>query len=1066
MIPTGPGSESPPPRGSLALVLHAHLPWVRHPEHPEALEERWLFEAITECYLPLISLLRSQLDDGIPGTITLGVTPPLLAMLDDELLRERYARHLDRQCELAGSEAVRRSTLEDQAGTARFLLARLEGLRDNYRACGGDLARALRHLRDRGKVELIASAATHAYLPLLRDFPESIRAQIRVGVESYRRAFGEEPAGFWLPECAYFRGLERFLEESGIRYFFVETHAVRAALPDLVEPELRPLRCPNGVVALARDPVTSLLVWSAEVGYPGDPEYLEFHRDAGLELPADLLGSLGAPPGARAPVGLKYHRITGPTEVKQPYRREVALERVEEHARDFVDRLHRRLPPGGPGEEGPPLIVAPYDAELFGHWWFEGPEWLDRVVRGLARRPGEVDLDSPSSHLDRYPPRERVRPVESSWGRGGFHLTWLNEKNSDLSLELRRAHREAREEMAVEGGESPSGELIREARAALIRQLLLLSSSDWPFLRTGGTAGEYPVHRFGQHRERFERILQALREARESEGEKTSIARLKEILREVDALDGIFPWLEASVLEPAPTPNPSPESPRMQQHIVFLSAEATPWAKAGGLGDVCGALPAALARQGARVTLILPAYGFLDAEKFGIHPRWTGLSIGFDGAEKTFRVLEARSPAEGVRVLLVDFPWFFDREGVYVDPGSGEEYPDSADRFLFFSKASLEALCHLGERVDVLHCHDHQTAMALGLLRLKYEGQPVFEETAGIFTLHNLGYQGQYGPEVLDRVGIGREWFYPLSPFEFYGGVNLMKIGIELADKVNAVSERYAEEICEGPEAGAGLQDVLRARGEDLVGILNGIEVEVWDPANDPHLPASYDAADPTGKEECKRALLEEMGLDVAELERVPLFGMVTRLVDQKGLDLLAQGLDELLGLGVNLAILGTGLPKYHDFLQEARERHPGRLGVALQFDNGLAHRIEAGADFFLMPSLYEPCGLNQLYSLRYGTIPVVRETGGLADTVPDVDRDPLGGLGFSFRDYDVHAMLDACRRAVARYHDREVFVELRRRAMEVDHSWEASARKYLALYGEALGRRRQRLGRDDLVAR
>ncbi len=1047
-----------PSRGYLSLVLHAHLPYVRHPEHEQSLEERWLFEAISECYLPLIAILDQQYRDGIKGKITLGITPPLIAMLGDPFLQSRFFNHLNQLIELNSNEVVRLSQQEHFGETARFLLERYRGLRENYQRLGGDLLQAFRRIQERGQIELIASGATHGYLPFLKEFPESVHAQIQLGVESYQRAFGKHPRGFWIPECAYFEGLESYLKTYDLEYFFLETHGVRAALPRIEQAELAPLRCGNGLFAFGRDPITSQLVWSSEVGYPGHEDYREFHRDAGYVLPNEVLGPLQAPPDGRAPVGLKYHRITGPTEVKEPYVRRYALERLNEHAQDFVDRLSSRLNGTFPKESIPPIFVAPYDAELFGHWWFEGPEWIDRVIRKIEQNSAGLEMVSPGEYLTRHPEQTTAQPVESSWGQGGFHAYWLNENNQSMREITREAHERLRDLAELLQGILNSDAYVVAAYSRLWRQLLLLSASDWPFLVSSGTAGGYAQKRFQSHWERFQRLEELLLlYSEEIEKNPVSIRQmLKTCLEEVDAMDGLFPWLDGTQFEPQKfSESERLRNPEMKKHIVFLSAEATPFAKAGGLGDVCGALPQALAAEGQDVTLILPAYGFLDREKFKMQTKWEGLSIFFEGAPKAFDVLEAESSHEGVRLLFVDFPWFFNREGIYVDPQTGEEYHDSAARFLFFSKACLESLCHLGQRVDVLHCHDHQTAMALGLLRIQYEGHPVFEQTAGIFTLHNLGYQGTYGPDILDKVEIHRDWYYPLSPFEFYGNVNLMKIGISLADKVNAVSERYAREVTEGPEAGAGLQEVLKDRGPDLVGILNGIDVEEWNPATDPHLPENFSVEDIAGKRECKLRLLEEMGLNPEHVDSVPLIGMVTRLVDQKGLDIFQEALDQIMSLGVDIVVLGTGLPKYHHFLEEAQNHYRGRIGVALQFDNGLAHRIEAGSDFFLMPSLYEPCGLNQMYSLRYGAIPIVRETGGLADTVPDFDANPDCGLGFSFKDYNSQACFDACRRAVEAYHQPERIQALRDRAMRVDNSWGSSAKKYLALYEEALQRRR-----------
>jgi starch synthase len=496
---------------------------------------------------------------------------------------------------------------------------------------------------------------------------------------------------------------------------------------------------------------------------------------------------------------------------------------------------------------------------------------------------------------------------------------------------------------------------------------------------------------------------------------------------------------------------------RDPEHVAFLTAELAPLVKVGGLADVAGALPTALAARGVRTTVIIPAYREIDRARHGVRPLASGLEAPLGARTVRFDVYEAAAPARGVRWLLLDGGGFFDRDGIYVDPATKNEFPDTAERFAFFTRAALEALRRLGERIDAVHSHDHQTALAPFFLKHHYRDDPILGGAAAVYTLHNLGYQGAYPSASLELIGVGRDQFFPFGPFEHYGKVNWMKIGIWFADKVSTVSPRYAREICEDKVQGAGLEGVLAARREHLVGILNGIDTAIWNPAADPLIPAAYHREDFAGKRECKRVLVEECGLDstgafaggFADRE-APLVGLITRLVDQKGFDLIQKGFEELLGTGARFVVLGTGLEKYERFLQDAAREHPRRVAAVLRFDDRVAHRIEAGADMFLMPSLYEPCGLNQMYSLRYGTVPVVRETGGLADTVTDADAC-ADGVGFTFREYTVEALVDALGRAVQAYRDPQRWRGIVARGMARDHSWAASAAQYVAMYRGAM---------------
>jgi starch synthase len=497
-------------------------------------------------------------------------------------------------------------------------------------------------------------------------------------------------------------------------------------------------------------------------------------------------------------------------------------------------------------------------------------------------------------------------------------------------------------------------------------------------------------------------------------------------------------------------------------HIAFIAAEALPYAKAGGLGDVAGALPRALAGRGHRVQLILPMHRVV---RTGGHPFVAEQErrIPFQPAGAAGRYRAWTLPAaDGLRVVAIEIARYFDRPGIYTDPATGKGFPDDGERFLAFGLAALDWLVAQGERIDVLHCNDYHCGV-LPLLRDRHWGQQgALVGAATVFSIHNLAYQGLFPLPLLARAGLTPAEVGPGSPWEYWGQLNCMKAGILGADLVATVSPRYAQEIAAGPEFGHGLEGVLADRLDRLVGILNGIDPEAWSPAQDAWLPQIYTAETVTaGKAANKAALQAEAGL--ALRPELPLLGIVSRLVHQKGFDLFGAIGDALMALPLQLLVLGSGTPEIEAIFAALASRYPDKVRLVLAFDEALAHRIEAGADFFLMPSRYEPCGLNQLYSLRYGTLPIVRETGGLADTVSDLDRDPAGGRGFVFEEATPAALLAAIRRALRLYEQPAALLAVRRRIMGLDFSWERSAGDYLLLYAAARAAGR---GEDGEVAR
>jgi len=479
---------------------------------------------------------------------------------------------------------------------------------------------------------------------------------------------------------------------------------------------------------------------------------------------------------------------------------------------------------------------------------------------------------------------------------------------------------------------------------------------------------------------------------------------------------------------------------------VHVAAEASPYAKTGGLGDVVAALPAALARAGVEVTVMIPGYRAAHRVAPSTRP------LDTVAARVSTHVEEATIHAvDGARVptLLVDAPRYFDRPELYGE--GGRDYPDNAERFVFFCRAALEWLRRMSTPPDIVHVHDWQAALAPAFLAADRPAlYPELRAAHSMVTIHNLAYQGRFWEADWHLLNVDRRFFTPAA-LEFYGYINFLKGGCVFADAITTVSPRYAEEI-RTPAFGEGLDGVLRARGGDLVGILNGVDYTVWNPATDPMIPARYDRDGLTGKAKCKAALQDELGLDVRAA--APLLAVISRLAEQKGIDLVVDVARELLDTSdAQLAILGSGDPRLEAALSAIRERFPKRMAVRLGFDDPLAHRIEAGADVFLMPSRYEPCGLSQLYSLRYGTVPVVHAVGGLADTVVDYDPATDEGTGFVFRAFGSVPFLAAIRRALTLRRDAPRWRALMRRGMAADFSWDAAAARYRALYEDVVAR-------------
>jgi starch synthase len=478
--------------------------------------------------------------------------------------------------------------------------------------------------------------------------------------------------------------------------------------------------------------------------------------------------------------------------------------------------------------------------------------------------------------------------------------------------------------------------------------------------------------------------------------------------------------------------------------VVQIAMETSPVAKVGGLGDVVDGLSRVLATRGHRVTIVLPQFGFLAGGSRALVPvaEWEGL-------EGRQRLHHLEVPDHPARLLVLEDPRFTERDGIYVDPETREEYPDALERYGAFSLGVLELLARMGTAPDILHVHDNHTALIPSLIRRAGVGDGFFASTGTVLTIHNAGYQGIYDLAGLAGLGLDEGLFESGGPLEFRGRVNLLKAGIVDADVVTTVSPEYAREITNDQEFGCGLETVIRARNDGVLGILNGIDTRVWNSAHDRHLVTPYDSDDLRGKLENKRALLVRTGSDM-NLER-PVVGMVSRLTRQKGVDLVLEAFESILTRGVSLVVLGSGNPRFEEAFSSLGRSHRGRFYYSSGFDDGLAHLIQGGADIFLMPSRYEPCGLTQMIAMGYGTVPVVRRVGGVVDTVRPADDPESSGTGFLFEPYRADALLEALDRALTALRDRPRWEAIMRQGMSEDFSWQRAVDKYETVFMRAV---------------
>ena len=495
--------------GYLALVLHAHLPYVRHPEHEFFLEERWLYEAITECYIPLINVFESLVDDGVDFRLTMSLTPPLMSMLTDELLQQRYSNHITSLIELSEKE-VHRTRWEPHFHRVALMYRDMfinasRTFHDRYHR---NLLSAFKRFQELGVLEIITCGATHGYFPLLGVKKESVRAQVGVAVDLYSRLMGRKPTGIWLPECGYTPGDDSILGEFGIKYFFTDTHGIMHSATRPKYGIYAPVYCPSGVAAFGRDTETSKQVWSIHEGYPGDVEYREYYRDIGWDLNYDYIKPYIHPNGQRINTGIKYYKITGSSHDKQVYDPDQGQHKAALHAGNFIFNREKQVKFLSGIMDRKPLIVSPYDAELFGHWWFEGPSFLNYLIRKIAFDQNTVKLITPSEYLAEYPINQMTVPGSSSWGYKGYHEVWLEENNDWIYKHLHKASERMTELVLMFPG--AEGNLLQALRQAA-RELLLAQSSDWAFILKTGTMVDYAEKRTKQHLHNFNGLYEDIK---------------------------------------------------------------------------------------------------------------------------------------------------------------------------------------------------------------------------------------------------------------------------------------------------------------------------------------------------------------------------------------------------------------------------------------------------------------------------------------------------------------------------------------------------------------------------
>lgn len=516
-------------KGYVAMILHSHLPFVRHPETVDSLEERWLFEAMSECYIPLIEIYDNLLKDNIDFKITMSITPPLMFMLQDEYLNRRYIEYLNKVITLSEKEIAKyknaNSTLYENAV---FYNERFSRFLNIFKSYDSNLMNAFKKFCKSGNIEIITCSATHGLLPLLMINPETVRAQLATAVQSYIDCIGEAPKGIWLPECAYTYSLDSMLKEFGFKYFISESKGVLHGSPKPRYGTYAPISLTNGVCTFGRDMESGQQVWSSYLGYPGDPNYREFYRDIGYEIPESDIMEYVNSAGIRLDTGIKYYRVTGKTNNKQFYNRKAALERVNEHALHFAISRNNAINTVSPNMEVPPIITCPYDTELFGHWWFEGPDFIDKFLRISYEKELSYELITPSKYLEANTIVQCSSPCPSSWGENSDYSVWLNPSNHWIYRDI---HECSEKMIRLANTYNEPSKLQKRALNQAARELMLAESSDWPFIIKHNTTVEYAVRRVNNHVERFNRLYEDIT--------KNSID--SKVLSQMEERDNIFP---------------------------------------------------------------------------------------------------------------------------------------------------------------------------------------------------------------------------------------------------------------------------------------------------------------------------------------------------------------------------------------------------------------------------------------------------------------------------------------------------------------------------------------------
>ncbi len=523
----------------LNIVLHAHLPYVRHPEHERFFEENWLFEAITECYLPLLKMLDRLQADSVDCRFSLSLSPTLITLLKDPLLQQRYLQYMDHLLTLVDKEISRTRSIgqDDLQALALYYRDCFSTIRHAYlHDYAGDLLAAFKKHHLSGRLQLMTTAATHAFLPLLKPCPAAVHSQIQVGISVFEQQFGFKPKGFWLPECGYFPGLEKQLKSFGIDYFFLDSHGLLEANQQPHYGVYAPLDCGNGVFAFGRDAQSSEMVWSSRSGYPGNPDYREFHRDIGYELTLEELSPMILEEQGRGYTGIKYFKVTGDTEQKSWYQPERAIEQARQDAQDFVRGLQQRLADLQEGMDQPPVFMAPYDAELFGHWWFEGPIWLEQVLRLTAQGENDVQNSDCRQYLTLYSNHQQSQPAASSWGEEGYSSYWLNESNAWIYPLLHKASDDLHQ-LIQDLAHVRLTPLQTRALNQAMRSVLLSQASDWPFILKSGAGKEYAEKRIEDYLARFNYLYDAIRKNRINERYLVALEIMDEIFPDIDYRD-------------------------------------------------------------------------------------------------------------------------------------------------------------------------------------------------------------------------------------------------------------------------------------------------------------------------------------------------------------------------------------------------------------------------------------------------------------------------------------------------------------------------------------------------